>query len=124
MPVQMRWRRSKTFDALARTFLSMPALARDYQGERHSATFKGILLKQINLARRPGRLCHRCLGRMLVITINHLIDRPNLHEMPLFQEDCPIAHGSYQRVRVTCEHKDTGALNQRLHAALGASREP
>jgi hypothetical protein len=45
MSVQMRWRRSKSFDPLARTFL--PALERDYQGKRHAATFEEMLLKQI-----------------------------------------------------------------------------
>jgi hypothetical protein len=35
MSVQMRWRRSKSVDPLARTFL--PALEQDYQGERHAA---------------------------------------------------------------------------------------
>ncbi|TMJ92070.1 MAG: hypothetical protein E6G76_01615 [Alphaproteobacteria bacterium] len=47
MSVQMRWRRSKSVDHLARTFL--PALERDYQGERHAATFDEILLKQIGI---------------------------------------------------------------------------
>jgi hypothetical protein len=59
-----------------------------------------------------------------VITIDHLIDRANLYDMALFQQHGPIAHGFYQRVRMTSEHEDTGALNQRLHATLGPRREP
>src|SRR6516165_76113 len=72
---------------------------------------------------RRGGLCDVGFGRTLVIATNNLVNRSYCNQTALFQENCPVAHRFDQRIRVTGEYENARALDQRLHAGLGARRK-
>src|SRR5262249_10141711 len=65
-------------------------------------------------------LCDVGFGRTLVIAIDNLVNRSHCNQTALLQENCPVAHRFDQCVRVTGKYEDAGALDQGLHAGLGA----
>src|SRR5262249_29817041 len=72
---------------------------------------------------RRGGLRDVDFGRTLVIAMDDLVNRSYCNQAALFQENCPVAHRFDQRIGVTGKYKDAGALDQRLHAGLGARRK-